>query len=327
MLFRTTVGSLICLALISAMACSGASAVLDTRGPTSTSIAKTWWLMLTLAAIVYVAVLTLLLQQLRHRTSRPSPHARWLGVTVALSAVILTSVFIASERTLSAMHHAAQDDELRISVKGWQWWWEVTYAIAGSSDTIASANEIHIPVGRRVRVDATSGDVIHSLWVPNLQGKIDLVPGRTHSLSLQADRPGVSRAPCAEYCGMQHAHMTLLVIAHAPADFERWLANERLAAVPPADSLRAAGAALFARAQCAYCHLVRGTSSLGKLGPVLTHFASRRTIAAATLDNTPEHLTAWLENPQRLKPGTRMPAVPLTPSDLTALVAFVSALR
>jgi cytochrome c oxidase subunit 2 len=195
------------------------------------------------------------------------------------------------------------------------------------ADTVFSANEIHIPTGRRVRLELTTGDVIHSLWIPNLQGKTDLVPGRTHSTWIRADQPGVSHGPCAEYCGVQHAHMTLVVVAEPPDVFNEWLSRERLAAVSPADPRQVAGAAVFASAGCAYCHNVRGTASLGKLGPDLTHFASRRTIAAALIENSTAQLSAWIENPQRMKPGTRMPNPGLNARDLAAVVAYVSSLR
>jgi cytochrome c oxidase subunit 2 len=228
---------------------------------------------------------------------------------------------------MAVLHHTAHADDLTIKVKGWQWWWEVTYDIPGVTDSVVSANEIHIPTGRRVRLELTTGDVIHSLWVPNLQGKTDLVPGRTNITWLQADRPGISHGPCAEYCGVQHAHMTLLVVAHTPAEFTAWLARERLPASPPLDSLRLMGATVFARVGCAYCHMIRGTASLGKLGPDLTHFASRRMLAAAMLENSPRHLERWLADPQRVKPGTRMPAVPLDGRELAAVVAYLGALR
>ena len=244
---------------------------------------------------------------------------------MALSALILTILFVVSERTMAGLHHVASSDALTIHVKGWQWWWDVRYIVG--ADTVVSANEIHIPTGQRVRLELTTGDVIHSLWVPNLQGKTDLVPGRTHVTWLQADQPGVSYGPCAEYCGTQHTHMTLVVVALAPAEFATWLQRERLPATTPTDAQRVEGAAVFTRAGCAYCHMVRGTNSLGKLGPDLTHFASRRTIAAGTLENSPRHLTAWLRDPQRMKPGTRMPTTPLNARDLAAVVAYVGSLR
>lgn len=316
--------------LLTSVACSGTSSTLHTRGPAARSIANLWWLLTGLAGVVFVVVMAFLLLTLRQRgdVAANQPRQRvWLWGTIGASTLILTITFVASERTMAALHHATPSDDLTIKVKGWQWWWEITYDVPGASDTVVSANEIHIPTGRRVRLELTTGDVIHSVWVPNLQGKTDLVPGRTNTTWLQADRPGISHGPCAEYCGVQHAHMTLLVVAHAPAEFAAWLARERLPASPPQDSTRMAGAAVFARAGCAYCHMVRGTSSLGKLGPDLTHFASRRMLAAANLENSPRNLSLWVADPQRVKPGTRMPAVPLDRRDLAAVVAYLGALR
>ncbi|MGQ0642386.1 MAG: cytochrome c oxidase subunit II [Gemmatimonadaceae bacterium] len=313
------------LLLTMASACSGSTSTLDARGPAAETIADLWWVMLGLAGLVFLAVLAFLLPTLRKRTPASHRPHTWLAGAIGTSAVILTTLFIVSERTMGRLHHVTGSDDLRVSVKGWQWWWEVAYIVG--SDTVVTANEIHIPTGRRVRLELTTGDVIHSLWVPNLQGKTDLVPGRTHLTWLQADHPGISYGPCAEYCGVQHAHMTLVVVALAPAEFAAWLQRERLPATPPIEPQRIAGAGVFARAGCAYCHMVRGTTSLGKLGPDLTHFASRRTIAAATLENAPRHLTAWLADPQRVKPGTRMPTTPLAARDLAAVVAYVSGLR
>ncbi|MGH7696442.1 MAG: cytochrome c oxidase subunit II [Gemmatimonadaceae bacterium] len=323
-------GLFVWLLLISVAACSCPTSSLHTRGPAAASIADLWWLLTALAGVVFVAVIVFLLPTLRQRGDIGADQRRqrvFLWAAIGASAVILTIAFVASERTMAALHRAPNADDLTIKVKAWQWWWEITYDVPGSTDTVVSANEIHIPTGRRVWLELTTGDVIHSFWVPALQGKTDLVPGRTNRTWLQADQPGVSPGPCAEYCGVQHAHMTLLVVAHTPAEFAAWLARERLSAPPPQDSLRVAGAATFASAGCAYCHMVRGTASLGKLGPDLTHFASRRMLAAGTLENSPRHLATWLANPQRVKPGTRMPAVPLNGREFAAVVAYVGALR
>ncbi|MGH7711104.1 MAG: cytochrome c oxidase subunit II [Gemmatimonadaceae bacterium] len=329
MVFRHRGRSIVCVLLLTSAACSGPASTLNARGPAAERIADLWWLMTALAALVFVAVIVFLAATLRKRDAvgaQQPRHKQWLWSAIGAAVVILTIVFIGSERTMAVVHNAAHADDLLIRVKAWQWWWEVTYELPGTADTLVTANEIHIPIGRRVRLQLTTGDVIHSLWVPNLQGKVDLVPGRAHLLWVQADRPGVSHAPCAEYCGVQHAHMTLLVVAHTQAEFDAWQVRERLPASTAMDSLRVAGAAVFGRA-CAYCHMVRGTSSLGKLGPDLTHFGSRRTLASATLENSPQHLAAWLADPQRVKPGTRMPTVPLSAPELAAVVAYVAGLR
>jgi cytochrome c oxidase subunit 2 len=207
-------------------------------------------------------------------------------------------------------------------VVGHQWWWEFQYPELG----FVTANELHVPVGRRVELRLTSTDVIHSFWVPELQGKTDLIPGRENVAWIEADRPGVYGGQCAEYCGIQHTHMGLLVVAQPEAEYEQWAAGQRAPAVTPADSTTDRGRETFLRA-CALCHTVRGTPAGGRLGPDLTHLASRRTLAAGLLPNTAGHLGGWISNPQALKPGTRMPRVPLSRDEFRLLHQYLLTLR
>jgi cytochrome c oxidase subunit 2 len=245
---------------------------------------------------------------------------------VTLAALLLAAVFVTTLRTQAALHsHAAPD--LIVRVVGHRWWWEIKYLTQPPSDEVVTANELHIPTGRRVRLELASADVIHSLWVPNLQGKMDLVPGRTSLMWLEADRPGISRGQCAEYCGLQHTRMAFLVVAEPPAQFERWLANQRQLAAAPSDEVAQRGQASFLASSCGYCHSVRGARTVGLLAPDLTHVASRRAIAAGTLPNTRESLTAWIADPQHVKPGNLMPRVPLAPADVRAIVAYLETLR
>ena len=189
-----------------------------------------------------------------------------------------------------------------------------------------TANEIHIPVHTRVQVVATTADVIHSFWVPELNRKIDMIPGQTNRVLLEADRPGTYRGQCSEFCGLQHAHMSVLVVAEPKPAFDRWLAaNARPAAVPAGAA--AHGQEVFARSGCADCHQVRGTRAHGLVGPDLTHLESRRTLAALTLSNTPTTLERWIRHPQEVKPGNRMPDLPLSDSDWRAITAYLRALR
>jgi cytochrome c oxidase subunit II len=290
--------------------------------------------MLAVGTVVYVVVLVLLgLSARRREKARHGPDAaarqRLMGGVVVLTTVIVAGVFALSLRAEHAVHGSHDDaGDLLIHVTGWQYWWEVRYGAADTAlGAVVSANEIHIPTGRRVRVQLTAGDVIHSLWIPHLQGKVDLVPGDTNVMWLEARQPGESRGQCAEYCGTQHAHMALTVVAHAPADFNSWLARERAPAVPPADSLAQTGAAVFQGAGCAYCHEIRGTNSLGLLGPDLTHLASRRMLAAGAIANTPANLAAWIVGAQTIKPGNRMPNVPLDTTQLRALTHYLNGLR
>jgi cytochrome c oxidase subunit 2 len=189
-----------------------------------------------------------------------------------------------------------------------------------------TANEIHIPVGAPVRVRLRAADVIHSFWVPSLAGKLDLIPGKTNETWLQAERAGVYRGQCAEYCGLQHARMALLIIAQPPSEFDAWLHAQRRPAATPTDPVAAWGMELFAR-NCAGCHAVQGAPFYGRTGPDLTHLASRRTLASGMLDNVRGALAGWIANPQVLKPGTRMPHLALAAEDLHALVRYLEGLR
>jgi cytochrome c oxidase subunit II len=217
---------------------------------------------------------------------------------------------------------------LQISVVGHQWWWEVQYADSVNSRSLTTANEIHLPVGRTVILKMTSHDVIHSFWVPNLAGKKDLVPGYSTTTWLRADRPGIYRGQCAEFCGHQHALMGLLVIAEPPAQFARWYDAQLADAMPPTDTVASTGKNVFLGAHgCVLCHTVRGTAAGGTVGPDLTHLASRRTLAAATVPNTRGWLGGWVMDPQGIKPGAKMPPNDMRPDELQALLTYLQSLR
>jgi cytochrome c oxidase subunit 2 len=221
----------------------------------------------------------------------------------------------------------AADGAMRVRVTAHQWWWEIEYLDAVPSQRLRTANELHIPVGKPVALELGSNDVIHSFWVPSLQGKKDLLPGYTTSLQLIASRPGVYRGECAEFCGYQHAHMSITVHAHEPAEFTRWQDGQRQSAREPADALAARGRDVFLSSSCPQCHTVQGTDAAAVLGPDLTHIASRAQLAAGTLPNNPSNLAAWIADPQHLKPGARMPPTPLSADDQGALVAYLASLR
>src|SRR5690606_36504523 len=215
------------------------------------------------------------------------------------------------------------DDALTIDVIGHQWWWEVRYRGERADQLVITANEVHVPVGERVRFVVRSSDVIHSLWMPNFGGKIDLMPDRENTLWIEATEPGVFRGRCAEFCGMRHGKMAFMMIAHGPEEFAAWLERGRTAAPPPADELARRGHDAFMTGTCATCHRIRGTSAFGGFGPNLTHIGSRRTIAAGSAPNTRATLTAWLVDPQQLKPGAHMPATDLQAETLHALVHYL----
>ena len=213
------------------------------------------------------------------------------------------------------------------AVTGHQWWWEFEYEDSQPSRRVLTANEIHLPVGRAVVVKVTSRDVIHSFWLPNLQGKRDLIPGMTTAMWLQADHVGRFRGQCAEFCGLQHAHMAFDAVVESDADFERWLDGQRAPSVPPAEAPASRGLEIFTTQRCGRCHSVRGTEAAGQAAPDLTHLASRLSVAAGTLPNSPAHRRECVRDPQAVKPGTQMPATPFSPTDMTALIAYLDTLR
>jgi cytochrome c oxidase subunit 2 len=233
----------------------------------------------------------------------------------------------ASVGTDRALAHFALKDALHIEVTAHQWWWSARYDDKEAGNMFSVANELHVPVGRPVIMTLHSDDVIHSLWLPNLTGKKDLIPGRTATLTLQADQPGTYRGQCAEFCGAQHAWMALLVTADAPDAYEAWASKQREPAATPADPLATRGQQVFLGATCVMCHAIGGTEAGAQHAPDLTHLASRQTIAAGALPNDPAHLAAWISNPSAHKPGVNMPGHVFAPDDLNALVAYLGSLR
>lgn len=218
-------------------------------------------------------------------------------------------------------------EALQILVTGHQWWWEVQYRDSLPKNWVTTANEIHIPVGRPVAFELRSTDVIHSFWPPNLSPKRDQIPGNENSLWFQADSAGVYRGMCAEFCGHQHAKMAFLVVAEPPSQFAAWLAGQRDTAPTPTDSLARRGKGVFLGSSCVMCHAISGTPAGSRVGPDLTHLASRRTLAAGTLPNTRANLTGWIVDPQVIKPGVKMPPNQFSGPDLTALVAYLETLK
>jgi len=252
---------------------------------------------------------------------------RSVSAAVAVSIVLLLVLLVASVVTDRALAQLPLRDAVHIEVTGHQWWWSVRYDDADPSRIFSTANEMHIPVGKPVIVSLHADDVIHSLWIPNLAGKKDLIPGRSTSLTLRADRPGVFRAQCAEFCGLQHAWMALPITAEAPDRYETWAAQQRQPAAPPADALALRGQQVFLGSTCVMCHSVAGTEAGAQHAPDLTHLASRPTLGAGVLPNDAQHLAAWISNPHAHKPGVNMPGHVFSKDDLQALVAWLGSLR
>jgi len=251
---------------------------------------------------------------------------QWIGWGVGISTLVLCGSVVWTVATLSAVIDPGKDPPITLEVTGYQWWWDVHYVGDMPSQGFSTANEIHIPVGEPVRIRLVGTDVIHSFWVPALSGKVDVIPGRTNETWLQADRPGTYRGQCTEYCGVQHAKMGFLVIAQPPDEFEAWRQAQLRPASEPASPMAQQGQRQF-QARCAPCHTVRGTGAGGRVGPDLTHLASRQTLAAATLRNTPEQLAYWVTHTQQVKPGNRMPDIDMGERQLAELTAYLETLE
>jgi cytochrome c oxidase subunit 2 len=300
---------------------SGIQSALDPQSADAALIAEIAWVLFAGAAVIFSAVMALAGYAVfgrRETTARLSPRLLIVGGGIVFTSVVLLALLVYSLARANALHpHTA--NALRIEVTGEQWWWRVRYLHADGTTDFVTANEIRLPVGRAVRLDLKSADVIHSFWVPVLAGKLDMIPGRTNRLTLRADRAGEYRGQCAEYCGGPHGLMALVVVAEPPDAFERWVDLQRAPA--------AATHPLFA-SYCSACHAVRGTAAAGVLGPDLTHVGSRRTIGAALLPNNHGTLAGWIAGSQHLKPGNHMPDFRhFSGDELRSLAAYLEGLR
>jgi cytochrome c oxidase subunit 2 len=306
--------------------------IIHPAGIQAARVSQLWWMLFWICTAVWLAVgiaTTMAIARGRRGTSTAGDAVLGRSVAVAggITVVALIGILFESVVTGRALDGLRSPDALRIQVTGNQWWWDVQYVSDAPSLRVTTANEIHIPVGRPVRFELLSTDVIHSLWIPNLQGKIDLVPGRLNELWLRADRPGVYRGQCAEYCGLQHAKMALVVVAEPPDDFERWLAGNRASAPAPVTAEQQRGKEVVERGPCAMCHTISGTLAGGRTAPDLTHIASRSTIGAGSVPNTPGYLAGWIADPQHVKPGNRMPAVGLSSEELQSVLTYLETLK
>ncbi len=336
---------LLSIAALLLTGCAGAQqSVVDAAGKQSGRIETLWWFFLWLLGAIFVAVVAALLMTLtrRHRgieqeplepTHRPSEateHTLTRNVTMATvaSVVILLGLIVLSISTGKALSGMGETRSgMTVEVIGNQWWWYVRYLNDQADRIVVTANEIHIPVGRPVMIRGTSNDVIHSFWVPNLHGKRDLIPSRINSEWIEADRPGRFRGQCAEFCGVQHAHMAMWVVAEAPDKFDAWMRAQLQPSVEPTDPDRIRGREVFMENACIYCHTIQGTPAVGQVGPDLTHFASRYTLAAGTLPNTKGNLGGWIADPQSIKPGNHMATVPIKAEDMQPLLDYLESLK
>jgi cytochrome c oxidase subunit II len=322
--------------------CAGIQNAINPAGPNAQNLSRLWWLMFIVCSIVYVLVIIAMFLSLRGRTKEAaergpvlhldtdSERRRQITVIVAtaITVVILFVFLLASYSSGRALNlNDPTKNGLSIELTGHQWWWEARYDDVDASNIFTTANEIHIPVGVPVQFTLRSTDVNHSFWVPNLAGKKDLIPGKVTTMWLQADKPGVYRGQCAEYCGLQHAKMALWIVADPPEQFHAWRQNATQQAVQPASDLQKRGQQVFFSSTCVMCHAINGTPAGSNIGPNLTHVGSRNMIAAATLSNTRDHMTQWIKDSQTFKPGNKMPQNNLSDADLQALAEYLGSLK
>ena len=285
------------------------------------------WIAVGIALIVGVA-LAWVIVRFRDRPGAPRVPAQTRGHTLLeiswtiAPAIVLLVIAIPTIQVIFRTQAAPPRDALQIQVLGRQWWWEFRYP----SLEVVTANELHVPAGRPVALTLEGPDVIHSFWVPMLGGKRDVVPGRLNRLIFTAEAPGEYRGQCAEFCGVSHANMGMRVIVDAPEAFARWVAAQKAEPAEPATGPAADGKAIFASSACVGCHAIRGVSS-GALGPDLTTFGSRRTLAAGLLPVTIDTVAAWLKNPATLKPDAKMPALGLTDDQARAVATYLIGLK
>lgn len=307
--------------------------MLSSFGQPATVISGLLWGLIGLSVFVVLVITALVIAGVWRgrfaRDTRVERSARGLSfiyVGMGFTVAALIGFVVWTVDVMAEIQAPPSRPALTISIIGHQWWWEARYEGATPSQTFTTANEIHLPVGVPVRFEVTSADVIHSFWVPALGGKTDAIPGRTNTSWLEADKPGVYRGQCTEYCGKQHAHMAFFVTAEPPADFEKWRQNQLSPAASPTSARAQQGERDFIQ-RCGACHTVRGTSAGGRVGPDLTHLMSRQTIAAGELKNNIANLSGWIANPQGIKPGARMPAVDLSGPELDAIRTYLTTLH
>ena len=312
-------------------------------GRQSELFAGLFWLFLIVTGIVYLAVIAFLLAAIfRRRGARQDGLPEedeatvenregglrklligWVGITALILAGLTLASWVADRR----LAHAAAAPAVDIEIVAHQWWWDVRYLSHDPSGIVRTANELHLPAGVPVRITLKSNDVIHSFWIPNLAGKQDLIPGRINDIVIRATREGLYRGQCAEYCGMQHAHMALDVTVESPEAFSAWRRAQLALPPPPSTPLALAGFRYVTTRECGACHNITGTPASGQVAPDLTHIASRRSIGAGTYPMSRGHLYAWIADPQSAKPGNHMPYVGLEPAQLHAIVAYLETLR
>lgn len=312
---------------LGALGCDGPQSTLAPAGRDAEQVATLFWIMLVGAAIVWLAVMgSAIYAVVRGRREHPERLAKLfiVGGGIVFPTVVLTVLLIFGLRMLPGLLDLGPDPPA-MEVSAEQWWWRVDYLVDGTR--VEAANELRLPLGRRTAIAVVSPDVVHSLWVPSLGGKVDAIPGRTNHLAFEPTRTGVFRGICAEYCGVSHAVMNFDVVVTTPEEHARWLIAQQASAKPPADEIARRGEEAFQRNGCGACHAIRGTAADGIIGPDLTHVGSRVRIAGV-LPNTVAGFVDWLSRPEKHKPGVHMPAFDMLPdAERTALAHYLDGLE
>jgi cytochrome c oxidase subunit II len=318
----------------------GGHAILHPAAPQGSHIEWLYWLIFWITFTVFVLMIvgfTRASAKNYINATEPLPvtedevgdqRAKWaVGSAVAVTVITLFVILAVSVVTGKKVEGLTSKNPVTIQVNGHQWWWEVTYPNTQADQTVTTANEIHVPIHTPIVIQTNSADVIHSFWAPNITGKRDLLPGYSSAFWFQIDKPGIYHGQCAEFCGLQHAHMGFAVIAESTEEFQAWQQQQLKPANEPATPEAVRGRAVFLTHACLMCHTIRGTDAGSRFGPDLTHIASRNMIAAEMLPNTTGALAGWIIDPQRIKPGTQMAPNALAPDDLQALVAYLQGLQ
>ncbi|MFW6094450.1 MAG: cytochrome c oxidase subunit II [Pseudomonadota bacterium] len=321
----------VAVAMSGAASCSGIQSALDPASPDAREIAALWWVMFGASMVIFALVLALLAYAI---VGTPGFGGRMAGnhfivIGGVVFPVVVLSLMVPFNTTVSSGASAAREpDTLTIHVRGRMWWWDVRYDDGTPGGGFRTANEIRLPVGEPVELLLTSRDVIHSLWIPRLAGKMDLIPGQTNRLMIEADEPGRFRGQCAEFCGASHAKMALYAVALPRERFDAWYRRQRDTAAAPVSDAGRRGAGLFAASGCGVCHTVRGHGADGRGGPDLTHVGSRLTLGAGLLPADRAHFSRWLAHNQTLKPENRMPEfTELSPEARNAIGAYLEELE
>lgn len=333
---RSSVG-LKCVAPVTLVftACQEAPSVLRPAShPAHTLAVLGWWLLIISLVVILIIGVLELIPVLRHRGSTVAntpivdtpPSTRWIIIGVVVTGIVMIAVFAYSMTVMAATSHPDARAAFTVEIIGHRWWWEARYPRTGSAPEVTTANELHIPVGVPVRLQVTSADVIHSFWIPRLNGKIDLIPGQQNEFWIRADSAGRFRGQCAEYCGLQHSNMAVFVTAEGARQFQEWRQSQAKPAPMPQNSVAAQGERAFMQT-CALCHTIRGTEARGVTGPDLTHVASRQTLAGGALTNSRGNLAGWIVNAPSIKPGADMPRMDLAPATLHSIVSYLETLR